>query len=237
MKIEDLNLSVRAYNVLKRGGIHTAEELQRRTDDELMRIRGMGKHSLEEIREKLESYPAFPAERIVALPAENISKSTCGTNNEERERLIRVLESAESAVYWNSSDRSFLEKIADHLIAHGVRPKTVVSLYSIWVDQTSGAVTASLQIDGVGFEVPVQLDLPGQRMIELMVADKQGRLEILPAEGETADKDIKKAIKLLEREYEKALNLKFVRNPLAYALFNVWKIADKKTPKEDERKE
>lgn len=232
MKIEDLNLSVRTYNVLKRARIDTVKELQQLTDKELMRIRGMGKHSLEEIQEKLGRYTAPPADLIVALPAESIGKSTCGTNNEERERLIRVLESAESAVYWNSSDRSFIEKIADHLLAHGVRPKTVVSLYAISVDTISGAVTANLKIDGVGFEAPVQLDLPGQRMIELLIADKQGRLEILPTEGETADKDLKKAIKLLEREYEKALNLKFVRNPLAYALFNVWKIADKKTPKE-----
>lgn len=233
MRIEDLNLSVRAYNVLKRGGIHTVEEIQQQTDKELLRIRGMGEICLKEIREKVGSYTGANVDPILAMPAEDIGKSTSGTNNEERERLIRVLESAESAVYWNSSDRSFIEKIADHLLAHGVRPKTVVSLYSIWVDQTSGAVTASLQIDGVGFEAPVQLDLPGQRTIELLIADKQGRLEILPAEGETADKDIKKAIKLLEREYEKALNLKFVRNPLAYALYNVWKIADKKTPKEE----
>ena len=231
MKIEDLNLSVRAYNVLKRGGIHTAEELQRRTDDELMRIRGMGKHSLEEIHEKLGRCPAAPNDLIVALPAENISKSTSGTD-EERERLIRVLESAESAVYWNSSDRSFIEKIADHLIAHGVRPKTVVSLYTISVNKISGVVTAYLKIDGVGFEVPVQLDLNGQRMIELLIADEQGRVEIIPANEETADKDLKKAIKLLEQEYERAKHLEFVRNPIAYALFNVWKIADKKTPKE-----
>lgn len=37
-----------------------------------------------------------------------------------REKLIELLESAESAVYWNSSDKGFIEKIADHLIANGV---------------------------------------------------------------------------------------------------------------------
>ena len=119
--IEELNFSVRTYNVLKRAGIDTVEKLQLHTDEDLMRLRGLGKHSLEEIREKLKSYPAPTADRIRATPTEEISKSTSGTD-EERERLIKVLESAESAVYWNSSDRSFLEKIADHLIAHGVRP-------------------------------------------------------------------------------------------------------------------
>ena len=38
----------------------------------------------------------------------------------DREKLIDILESAESAVYWNSDDRGFIEKIADHLIASGV---------------------------------------------------------------------------------------------------------------------
>ena len=38
----------------------------------------------------------------------------------DREKLIDILESAESAVYWNSDDRGFIEKIADHMIANGV---------------------------------------------------------------------------------------------------------------------
>ena len=37
-----------------------------------------------------------------------------------RDKLIELLESAESAVYWDSSDQSFINKIADHLIANGV---------------------------------------------------------------------------------------------------------------------
>lgn len=39
--------------------------------------------------------------------------------------------------------------------------------------------------------------------------------------------DIEKAIKMLKAEYEKAKNLSFVWNPLAYALYKVWKVADK----------
>lgn len=38
----------------------------------------------------------------------------------DREKLIDILESAESAVYWNSDDCGFIEKIAEHLIANGV---------------------------------------------------------------------------------------------------------------------
>lgn len=39
---------------------------------------------------------------------------------------------------------------------------------------------------------------------------------------------LQEAINLLEQEYEKANGLKFVYNPLAYALYKVWKMADKR---------
>lgn len=38
----------------------------------------------------------------------------------DREKLIDLLESAESAIWWSSSDETFINKIADHLIANGV---------------------------------------------------------------------------------------------------------------------
>lgn len=53
MKIEELGLSARAYNVLKRAGIDTVEQLQRTSDDDLKRIRNMGIHTMKEIREKV----------------------------------------------------------------------------------------------------------------------------------------------------------------------------------------
>lgn len=39
---------------------------------------------------------------------------------------------------------------------------------------------------------------------------------------------LQKAIELLEAEYEKAKNIPFVRNPVAYALYKVWRMADEK---------
>lgn len=53
MMIEDLDLSVRSYNCLKRAGIQTVEELTLKTDDEMMRIRNLGKKSLKEVKDKL----------------------------------------------------------------------------------------------------------------------------------------------------------------------------------------
>ncbi len=53
MMIEDLDLSVRSYNCLKRAGIQTVEELTMKTEDEMMRVRNLGKKSLKEVKEKI----------------------------------------------------------------------------------------------------------------------------------------------------------------------------------------
>lgn len=53
MTIEELDLSVRSYNCLKRAGINTVEELTRRTEEDMMKVRNLGKKSLQEVREKL----------------------------------------------------------------------------------------------------------------------------------------------------------------------------------------
>lgn len=53
MTIEELDLSVRSYNCLKRAGINTVQELTERTIDDMMKVRNLGKKSLEEVQEKL----------------------------------------------------------------------------------------------------------------------------------------------------------------------------------------
>ena len=53
MTIEDLDLSVRSYNCLKRAGINTVEELVQRDEDEMMKVRNLGRKSLEEVQQKL----------------------------------------------------------------------------------------------------------------------------------------------------------------------------------------
>ncbi|NLM68663.1 MAG: DNA-directed RNA polymerase subunit alpha [Firmicutes bacterium] len=53
MTIEELDLSVRSYNCLKRAGINTLEELTRRTEEDMMKVRNLGKKSLAEVKEKL----------------------------------------------------------------------------------------------------------------------------------------------------------------------------------------
>ena len=54
ISLKDLNLSVRAYNCLRRAGIDTTEELCSRTSNQMIRIRDLGRKTLEEIIEKME---------------------------------------------------------------------------------------------------------------------------------------------------------------------------------------
>ncbi len=54
MTIEELDLSVRSYNCLKRAGINTVQELITKTEEDMMKVRNLGRKSLEEVQEKLQ---------------------------------------------------------------------------------------------------------------------------------------------------------------------------------------
>lgn len=54
MTIEELDLSVRSYNCLKRAGINTVLELANKSEDDMMKVRNLGRKSLEEVKHKLE---------------------------------------------------------------------------------------------------------------------------------------------------------------------------------------
>ena len=54
MTIEELDLSVRSYNCLKRANISTVMELTQKTEEDMMKVRNLGKKSLKEVKEKLQ---------------------------------------------------------------------------------------------------------------------------------------------------------------------------------------
>ena len=54
MTIEELELSVRSFNCLKRAGINTVEELTQKSEEDMMKVRNLGKKSLDEVKAKLE---------------------------------------------------------------------------------------------------------------------------------------------------------------------------------------
>ena len=56
MSIEDMDLSVRSYNCLKRAGINTVEDLIKKTEDDMLKVKNLGRKSLDEVIHKLESY-------------------------------------------------------------------------------------------------------------------------------------------------------------------------------------
>jgi len=53
MTIEDLDLSVRSYNCLKRAGINNVSDLVQKTEDDMMKVRNLGRKSMEEVKKKL----------------------------------------------------------------------------------------------------------------------------------------------------------------------------------------
>ncbi len=56
MAIEEMDLSVRSYNCLKRANIHTVEDLTKKSEDDMLKVRNLGRKSLDEVINKLASY-------------------------------------------------------------------------------------------------------------------------------------------------------------------------------------
>ncbi len=56
MTIEELDMSVRSFNCLKRAGINTVEDLVSKSEDDMMKVRNLGKKSLEEVMQKLDAF-------------------------------------------------------------------------------------------------------------------------------------------------------------------------------------
>ena len=73
LPIEEMELSVRAYNCLKRAGIHTVGQLKNTSDEELKRVRNLGRKSYDEVKEKLSEILTHisEAETEIPLTAEN----------------------------------------------------------------------------------------------------------------------------------------------------------------------
>ena len=56
MTVEELDLSVRSFNCLKRANIHKVGDLIEKTEDEMMKVRNLGKKSLDEVVQKLAQF-------------------------------------------------------------------------------------------------------------------------------------------------------------------------------------
>ena len=61
--IEDLDLSVRSYNCLKRAEINTVADLMQKSEDDMIKVRNLGRKSLEEVKKKLQELGLTLAEK------------------------------------------------------------------------------------------------------------------------------------------------------------------------------
>ena len=81
----------------------------------------------------------------------------------DREKLIEILYSAESAFYWDSNDKGFIQKIADHLLANGVTFATDNNVGSKWIpaseppkkwkDENGDAINYLIYSPGIGVDI------------------------------------------------------------------------------------
>lgn len=92
--IDDMELSIRSYNCLKRAGINSIEELRRLKDEDFMRIRNLGRKSMEEIKQKLAEFlrGSEAAPKTAAPDYSAMLEELIGLKNvKEQVRKIRAL--------------------------------------------------------------------------------------------------------------------------------------------------
>jgi DNA-directed RNA polymerase alpha subunit len=94
LPIEELNLTVRSYNCLKREGIHTVGELVARSEQDLLDIRNFGAKSIEEVKQKLIDMGPSPTDAALAadlaLPIEDLDLTVRSYNCLKREGIHTV---------------------------------------------------------------------------------------------------------------------------------------------------
>lgn len=93
--IEDLDLSVRAYNCLKRAGITKVGQVLEMAEDDLLGVRNFGRKSLDELRERLASRGLLEHSRLAATTASEEEEGTPAAEEGEEEEEEEALESAE----------------------------------------------------------------------------------------------------------------------------------------------
>ena len=99
MKIEEMHVSTRVYNCLKRKGINTVEQLATVPEPDLMKIRSFGVECLKEVREKIAAYKEHvPEKQLSEIVANTVAESIpIATEREKQsvhlpEELIRAVE-------------------------------------------------------------------------------------------------------------------------------------------------
>lgn len=114
MKIEELQLSTRVYNCLKRKGINTVEQLAAVPEPELMKIRSFGAECLKEVREKIAVCKEHvPEKQLPEIVANTVAESIPFATEREKqsvhlpEELIRAVEILKEE-YEKTTNKTFI---------------------------------------------------------------------------------------------------------------------------------
>lgn len=151
--IDALDFSVRVYNVLKRSGIDTVEQLQDMSDYELTAFRGMSKKCLDEIHNKLEAYNVEEEKQEVFAPAQQEEPEP-----EQVSGDVIGFEEDEPGQEWP-------EMLADI----PVFPVTIIKDY---LEHEERDMTEYLEVDGLPFKVlsKKQMTVAGLRLLLELVS-------------------------------------------------------------------
>ena len=124
MNIEDLDLSVRSYNCLKRAGINTVEELVQRDEEEMMKVRNLGRKSLEGSSSKTECAGSCRFAHMMNKEGSTMANRKLGKPSDQRVALLR---NQTTALLWNGkvvtteARAKEIRSIAEKIITLAVR--------------------------------------------------------------------------------------------------------------------
>ncbi len=126
MLIEELNLSHRVYNCLKRSKIETVEQLSMMSDYDLMRIRSFGQTCLAEVRAKVALPTKTNADRIRAMSDEELAKFIVGNAEGEEYQTYEYEFSIENVRYFGV-DYEHQGKTAEDSVLYWLRQSAEVT--------------------------------------------------------------------------------------------------------------
>ena len=122
MSIDELELSVRSYNCLKRAGINTVEELCNRTPEDMMKVRNLGRKSLEEVLAKLKELGLeLNQSEDKMAKYRKLSRTSSQRKALLRSQVTALL--ANGKIVTTEAKAKEVRKIAEGLIALGVKEK------------------------------------------------------------------------------------------------------------------